>query len=691
MNRRIISAATALGVGLALTAGGLAPAVAAPATPTATAPDPTTGERPDDRGPVPEATFPEVGGATYDPDHVLVKFAPSTTGAQQRSALEAVGGSSEGDVDGTPYVQVAVGDEDPVDVVARLDSDPRVAEVQLDHVRHAYAWTNDPLISDIWPYLDTLRLPRAWDASTGSGITIAVLDTGVSPHEDLALLPGYDFVDGDASAADPNGHGTLVAGVAAARGNNGAGAVGAAYDAKILPVRVLDATGVGDDSTIANGIAWAAGHGAGVINLSLGGTEPSPILRDAISAAVAAGAVVVAAAGNGHSQQAQYPAAYAPQIAGLLAVSATDDDGSLAAFSSWGDWVSIAAPGESIVGPSASGGYVYRSGTSFSAPFVAGAAALVRAHATMTPAKVEERLETTARDAGPRGTDPYYGFGVLDAASAVTTADPVPAAVAVPFDRMPGDGVDNDTPATAGALAPQSVGTIAPEGDVDWYRATIGSAGWYRVEADILAAPTGAQVLDLAVEVRSPTGTVLRTASVAKPAATEKAVFPMTAGGDVLIGISNANPSASDQSYRVMLFPDSGPATFTSTQYEDPEWASSAAAGDLTGDGIADVVTSDYDEAFFRLQRGNGDGTLASPVEVAIPAGYGLTVTGLSTADVDGDGDLDVLVTTVNGVGVFTQAGGVLTAHGLIADTGAWDTIPIDADGDGDRDLVITG
>ena len=529
--------------------------------------------------PLSDLTFPTaVDSSTYASDHVLVRFASQTTPSQKRSSLSALGSPVGEAVDGTGWVRVAVADQDPLAAVALLDADPRVAEVAVDHVRHAAALPDDPGMG--WaPYFDLLRLPRAWDAGTGAGAVVAVLDTGVAGAlPDLAgsALPGTSFVGGD-PGKDVNGHGTLVAGVVAARGNNGVGSVGAAFGAKILPVKVLDDSGAGTDSTIASGIAWAAAHGADVINVSLGGREPAPILLTAIQNAVAAGAVVVAAAGNDGTDAPFYPAAYAPDVDGLMAVSATDGYGALAGFSGWGDWVSLAAPGKQVVGPALDGSYGYGNGTSFAAPFVSGVAALVAARATaLTPAQIEKRLVSTAVDAGPRGSDPYYGAGVLDAAAALTKGDAVPAAAGVPLDRAPGDlAPSDDTPAMARPLAGSidsgstGTGTLSPEGDVDWFAADAPTSGWYLVTVTPLDAGDAASgpTLDLAFEVRDGAGHVLRRTNEAGANAQEQLWAPMKEPGGIFVGVRNANGSApSLQRYEIRVVLYGAPRPFTASR-----------------------------------------------------------------------------------------------------------------------------
>lgn len=646
--------------------------------------------------PLPELQTPAAPEeAGYAPDHVLVRFATTASPSQQRSSLSALGTQVEDVVDGTGWVQVDVGDQDPTAVVAKLDADPQVADVQLDHVRHAFAVPNDPYVQSV-PYFDLLRLPRAWDTSTGTGTVVAVLDTGVfGTHPELAgsVLAGTDLIGNDSDPEDVAGHGTLVAGVIAAHANNADGAAGAAYGAKILPVKVLDDTGSGTDSTVAAGITWATSHGADVINLSLGGPDPAPVVLTAIQSAVAAGVVVVAAAGNEGTDVPMYPAAYAPQVDGLLAVSATDDYGSLTDFSSWGDWVTLAAPGYQVVGPSASGWYTTGTGTSFAAPFVSGAAALVVAHSpALTPAAVEQRLVSTATDAGPRGIDPYYGRGVLDAAAAVTAADTYPAAPGVPLDRAPTDpGGSDDTRATARSLpGGGSTATLSPEGDVDWYRVDAPSAGWYVVQVDITPTPGVGVQLVADVEVRNAAGDIVASASTGGNP-TAQAFVPVPAAGTFYVEISEADGAISTDTYTITAAPGTAPP-FTRTHQSTPPdtYDGPIAVGDVTGDGRADAVSAPLQGSALDVYAGQAGGTVAAPTLVALPSGT-FNGSGIAGVDVNGDGRMDVVAATTTGVQVFTQplAGGLVAGTSLsFAD--AQKVVAADIDGDGDQDLVLT-
>ena len=354
-----------------------------------------------------------------------------------------------------------------------LKADASVEKASLDYIRTASAVPNDTYYgSDQAGSLSAIRMPQAWDLTKTAGAqTVAVLDTGIDAgHPDLTgrVLAGRNEVTPGATPNDDNGHGTMTAGIIGANTNNGVGVAGVAWNVKILPVKVLDDQGSGYDSDIINGINWAAANGAKVINMSLGGDDDDSLLHDAVTAAVNKGVVVVVAAGNTGANAPHYPAAY-PEV---IAVGATDNNGALTSFSTQGDWVDIAAPGWNILttGPRSLTTadflpYWSGSGTSFSAPMVAGVAALVRnKYPTYTPAQIMAKLKSTARDAGPRGLDPFYGAGILDAYNALG------GSWAPEFWSAGPDG--NDVPARATAITGSTTGTIGPEGDVDWYKIT---------------------------------------------------------------------------------------------------------------------------------------------------------------------------------------------------------------------------
>lgn len=316
-------------------------------------------------------------------------------------------------------------------VPAGPSSEDPVSEDPASETTHAAETTETARVADPlaqWA-LEATGLPEAWRTSTGAGVTIAVVDTGVDPAQpDLAgkLVPGYDFVAGSDSMSDPNGHGTHVAGIAAATRGNGIGIAGAAPDAMIMPVRVLAEDGTGADDTIAAGIDWATTHGADVINLSLGESgllgrlQKGGPINAAMRRADAAGVVVVAAAGNEGARKRVYRIGVP-----VIVVVATDQAGDPASFTNTGDLRAIAGPGVDIVStaptapssvwPDGTDGYASLSGTSMASPLVAGVAALLLAEG-YDAGQVGDRLAETA--ANPTG-DPALGAGILDAAAAV--------------------------------------------------------------------------------------------------------------------------------------------------------------------------------------------------------------------------------------------------------------------------------
>ncbi len=313
--------------------------------------------------------------------------------------------------------------------IAALRATPGVVSAERNAVRHALLTPNDPIVKQQWA-LGAIRAYEAWDITTGSDLTIAILDTGVSrSHPDLGgkLLPGYNFAYNNGDTSDDQGHGTYTAGVAAASSNNGQGIAGVCWGCKILPVKVLNSDGQGSDAEIAAGIRWAADQGARIISMSLGGNEVTEVLHDAVIYAHQKGALLIAASGNEQSagNKPSYPAAY-PEV---LAVAATDGT-SVTGFSNTGDYVDIAAPGVGVWSTvwSRSGGDSYEAanGTSAAAPYVSGAAALVLTlRPELTNDQVAALLVATAADRGAPGRDSEFGGGLLDVAKALqTAADP---------------------------------------------------------------------------------------------------------------------------------------------------------------------------------------------------------------------------------------------------------------------------
>ncbi len=307
---------------------------------------------------------------------------------------------------------------DEVAVMRELKKDNRLKYVELDMAVTPNASVTDPYYSNSWA-LPKIQTPTAWDSANGSGVTIAILDSGVDgTHPDLApnIVPGWNMYDNNADTSDVNGHGTIVAGAAAMAANNNNGSSGVAWGAKIMPVRITGPDGFGYFSTIAQGINWAADHGAKVANISYGASGSS-IVQSAAQYMRSKGGVVMVSAGNSGVLE---------NIAAndsLLSVAATDSNDLRTSWSSYGSYVDISAPGLSIYTTVRGGGYSNASGTSLSSPIVAATAALmISANNNLSPTDIDQILKSTAFDLGAAGYDIYYGAGRVDAAKAVAAA-----------------------------------------------------------------------------------------------------------------------------------------------------------------------------------------------------------------------------------------------------------------------------
>ena len=298
------------------------------------------------------------------PGRVLVKPSAQANENSMRASLNAAGAREVARIPqlGVRVLEVPEAAEERV--VAALAHNPNFEFAEPDYVAEAVVTPNDTYYSSYQWHLPKIGAPAAWDVTTGAAtVKIAVVDSGVQAnHPDLGgrVLAGYDFVNNDADPSDDNGHGTAVAGAAAATGNNGSGVAGVAWNVAILPVKVLGADNTGSYSAIASGINYAADQGARIINLSLGGTTSSRTLQSAVTYAWSKGCVIVAAAGNNGSSAAFYPAAYSEAVA----VSALTAGDVLPSWSNYGSYVDISAPGENITTTAAGGGYITMSGTS---------------------------------------------------------------------------------------------------------------------------------------------------------------------------------------------------------------------------------------------------------------------------------------------------------------------------------------
>ncbi|MCX8128805.1 MAG: S8 family serine peptidase [Clostridia bacterium] len=309
------------------------------------------------------------------------------------------------------------------DILNSLKSDPLVQHCQPNYKYAASSEAeyepNDPDYDLQWG-LPKIKANQAWDAAREkSTVTLAVLDTGVNTsHPDLAgrFVSGYNTISNSANVSDDNGHGTHVAGIAAAIRNNSKGIAGVSNKISIMPIKVLDSTGSGYTTDICEGIVWAANRGAKIINLSMSAPGKDEFLQSAIDYAYDKGAIIVAAAGNSNTDTAYYPAA----LNNVIAVSSLDTSGFKAYSSNYGTYIDLTAPGVNIYSTASDGKYGYMSGTSMAASFVSAAAAyLWSLDNTLTAEKVEQTLKDSATDMGYSGKDTYYGYGLINLRKAV--------------------------------------------------------------------------------------------------------------------------------------------------------------------------------------------------------------------------------------------------------------------------------
>ena len=364
--------------------------------------------------------------------------APEGQFARGRILIEAQPGLSDGELDkvlkahggkrrkfgqsGMHIVDLPRGQSEE-DVVAKLSRRPELKFAELDREVNVAMAVNDPYMGSAW-HLGKIGAPLAWDATQGAGITIAVLDTGVNGnHPDLKarIIPGFNVYDNNTDTSDLCGHGTAVAGTAAASMNNALGVAGVAGAARIMPVRIAYKNATGGCpayfSTIANGITWAADHGARIANVSYVGITGSSAVKSASRYMKSKGGLVFISAGNNNVAETPLP------DTAFIVVSSTDSYDQKSSFSSWGSFVSLSAPGTGIWTTNNALGYSAWNGTSFSSPVSAGVAGLMMAaRPDLSAELIESLLFKTSVDLGVAGRDAVFGYGRVNAAAAVSAA-----------------------------------------------------------------------------------------------------------------------------------------------------------------------------------------------------------------------------------------------------------------------------
>lgn len=364
-------------------------------------------------------------------------------------------------------------DANVLQVVQELSAHPAVEYAELDYLAHIITTPNDPEYSNQWG-LAKINAPAAWDVVTGTtDVVIAIVDAGIDvTHPDLSgqlwqnpgEIPGngidddnngyvddvhgWNLVNNNADLSDNTGHGTEVAGVAAAATNNSVGIAGVCWQCRLMVVKVVQPGGVANYSDIAAGVVYAAQKGAKVINISLGGNSDSVTLRTAIASA-AQTAVIVAGAGNDNSSAPFYPAAYDDYV---LAVAGTTQADTKVGTSNYGTWIDVSAPGENIRTTLAGGGYGDASGTSVATPFVSGLAGLLRSlhpdwSANLTRAQIINTADSI--DSVNPGYEGKLGTGRINAQKAITTA----AVPQLSIVRYTVNGVTSGTPSPGSTVS----------------------------------------------------------------------------------------------------------------------------------------------------------------------------------------------------------------------------------------------
>jgi serine protease len=420
-----------------------------------------------------------IGEVEYVRGEVLVKFKTDVTDRQMVDLHSKMGTevlSVHGG--GVRTLRVPAGTDEQA-MISRLRSDSRVEYAELNTVCHAHMTPNDPYYAYQW-HFPKINMPQAWDISTGSGVIVAILDSGIAYENytvpsyerntvasgvtqymvapelnGTSFAAGYDFINNDSHPNDNCAHGTHVSGTVAQVTNNSQGVAGMAFNCTLMPVKVLDYSGSGTAQSLADGLYWAADHGAQVVNMSLGwapGYNPGSTVANAVAYAYNHGVVLLASSGNAGTGTVSYPAAYSQ----VIAVGATRYDDARASYSQYGSALEICAPGGDIgVDQNGDGygdgvlqmtftgydpgppqqladptdfGYWFYDGTSMACPHATALVALIIAHGQTGVENIRTILHETAVDLGSAGWDQYYGYGRIDAYAALTYGGQAPVA-----------------------------------------------------------------------------------------------------------------------------------------------------------------------------------------------------------------------------------------------------------------------
>lgn len=369
-------------------------------------------------------------GVKHSPGELLIKLKAGTNADE---VFKAHGATVVKEMPQIKVKLIKVPDHALDTVKEALGRNPNVEFVEYNFVAKEHTVPNDPYYAYQW-FLPNISAEEGWNITTGSPeIIIAILDSGIAhEHPDLVdkIVPGWNFLENNENTSDVKGHGTAVAGSAAASTNNVIGVAGVSWESMIMPLLVADSDGWTYYDDAAEAVIYAADNGAKIINMSFGGPGSSSTLQSAIDYAWERGLVIIASAGNDLNSVLNYPAS----CNNVMSVSATNSIDELAHFSSYGTTIDISAPGQAIYTTSLfSGNYGSVDGTSFSSPIVAGLAGLIWAITPeLTNAQVVALIEQNADDLGDKGWDIYFGHGKINVYNTLIAAsgeipDPPPS------------------------------------------------------------------------------------------------------------------------------------------------------------------------------------------------------------------------------------------------------------------------
>lgn len=370
--------------------------------------------------PNPGASLPPTAAATAvsQPNELVVRIRHDASAPELAQRLNAQI-SRDFHIGVNHYLLLSFSASDFYKRADQTRQDPQVIFSEPNYIYETTLVPNDPDYPTCQYAPQIMEGPQAWDISTGSAsVIIGVIDTGIDGvHPDLSgrLVTGYDFIAHRTYPPNVNydqrGHGSHVAGIIGAAGNNGVGVTGVNWDCRMMPLKIFGASGGTGTALIAEAIAYATDHQAEVMNLSLGGKGYAQVVADAVNYALANHVTVIASMGNDGCTSINYPAAYQ----GVLAVGSTTARDVISNFSTRGPQISVSAPGSQIFSTYNADNYQTLSGTSMAAPQVAGAAALLLSlRPGLTPEEIKSQLEKTADDLGTPGFDETYGWGRIN-------------------------------------------------------------------------------------------------------------------------------------------------------------------------------------------------------------------------------------------------------------------------------------